>query len=688
MIEMLELRSQDIRFLIRGDQQPSGKIVIGTIDEKSIATLGRYPWPRVILAEVIRILSESGAKVIGIDLILTEPENNPEFQRIQKLITSFTTLGLLTDDPNHQAFFNELAEASEGVNYDMYLSEVIQKAGNVILAMIFGSSKNHSPKIESFDSAIYPIDFLNQSAAGVGFVNIIHDPDGAVRRAYPSLVFKDQMIPSFPVKIAQLYLNIPDHELRLVNGVHFQMGDIVMPLTKDNTFYINYYGNVETIPHISVSDILTEQFDKNLFKDKCVFIGGAAIGLGDHWANPFSGSFWGVELQATIADNLLSKQFVNRSDATKYIDICLIALFGLLVTFFSIRLRIAKTIFVPFLAILCYGIIVQMIFQINGTILLFVLPSIEIFTISFGIFLWRYVHEEREKRFIKEAFQHYIHPAVVERLIDHPERLQLGGEKKELTVMFSDIRNFTNISETISPEKLVKFINEYFTLMTDVIQNNFGTLDKYIGDAIMAIFGAPEDQKDHEFRACKTALLMFEALYQKRQQWIAEGFEQIRIGIGISSGEMIVGNMGSGRRFSYTVMGDPVNQAARLESISKYYGVKIIVSESVREKIKNTLTFRELDYIRVKGKSQPLRIFELIGKDYYTNGKYKYIQTFEAGLAAYRQKDLNEAIRLFDETLTYKPNDQPSIIYKKRCEDLKSSPSQKDWDYIFDISTK
>jgi len=348
------------------------------------------------------------------------------------------------------------------------------------------------------------------------------------------------------------------------------------------------------------------------FKDKIVFVGSAATGLGDHWANPFTPSFSGVETHATIADNLLTGRFLQSPAWTKYADAFILALTGIVLTMLLSKIRMQYFAPISFGFILLFILTNQIIFNYYRVILLWIYPILNMVFIALGIFVHRYLTEGHEKRLLKQAFQHYLNPSVVDRIIENPASLKLGGEKKELTVLFSDIRGFTAISESLAPESLMRFMNQYLTAMTDIVMSNEGTLDKYIGDSVMAFYGAPQEQHDHAIRACHCALRMIKFLGKKQKVWQEQGLPLIRVGIGINTGQMVVGNIGSDKRFDYTVMGDNVNIASRLESLTKDYGVTVIVSEYTQKKAKDEFDFRELGEVQIRGREKPIRIYALL----------------------------------------------------------------------------
>jgi adenylate cyclase len=309
-------------------------------------------------------------------------------------------------------------------------------------------------------------------------------------------------------------------------------------------------------------------------------------------------------------------------------------------------------------------------------------------TIYLGITVYRYITEEREKKKIRGAFQYYLTASVINEMLKDPSKLKLGGDKKDLTVLFSDIRGFTTISEKLTPEDLVHLLNEYLTEMTNLVFKYDGLLDKYMGDAIMAVFGAPLDQPDHALRACRTALGMMDELKKLQEKWADEGRPVFDIGIGINSGDMVVGNMGSDMRFDYTVMGDMVNLGSRLEGINKEYGTNIVISEYTYAVVKDALFCRELDSVRVKGKKLPVKIYELLGEKKDAEKWEKAVSLFEEGLSKYKQALWDEAIAAFRKVLEVRQDDAPAKLYIDRCEELKKNPPEGSWDGVFTMTRK
>jgi adenylate cyclase len=403
---------------------------------------------------------------------------------------------------------------------------------------------------------------------------------------------------------------------------------------------------------------------------------------------PFSTVYPGVEIHATVIDNILHQNFLIHSGWTKFLDICTIIVVGLIMGLAVPRMKAVAGIALSLALISAFVLANTAIFVRYNVWMNLIYPALTMMTIYLGITVYRYVTEEREKKKVRGAFQYYLTASVINEILKDPSKLKLGGDKKNLSVMFSDIRGFTSISEKLSPEELVRLLNEYLTAMTDVVFKYDGLLDKYIGDAIMAVFGAPLDQPDHALRACRTGIEMMSELRRLREKWAAEGRPDVNIGVGINTGDMVVGNMGSEMRFDYTVMGDSVNLASRLEGTNKEYGTNIIISEFTYEIVKDDLLCRELDAVRVKGKKLPVRIFELLGDKKDAAQWQEFVGRFETGLAKYRTGLWDEAIAAFRGVLDVKPADFPAKLYIDRCEALKEHPPVGEWDGVFTMTKK
>jgi adenylate cyclase len=467
------------------------------------------------------------------------------------------------------------------------------------------------------------------------------------------------------------------------------LGKLSIPTNEDGRVLINYRGPQKTFPHYSATDVIHGRVPPKAFQGKIVLVGATAIGIYDMRVTPFEHVFPGLEIHANVIDSILQGQFLHRPNWITLVDILIIAGVGLILGGLLPRVKALWGALVGgglFLSVLALG---KILFESQGVWMNLTYPTLNLVFIYLGVTGYRYMTEEREKKKIRGAFQYYLTASVVEEMLKNPDKLKLGGEKKDLTVLFSDIRGFTSISENMTPEGLVKLLNEYLTSMTDMVFKHDGLLDKYIGDAVMAVWGAPLDQPDHAKRACLTALDMLDELHRLQKKWSAEGLPVLNIGIGVNAGPMVVGNMGSARRFNYTVMGDSVNIGSRLEGLNKVYGTNIIVSQMTFEKVQEEFLGRELDLVRVKGKGLPVKIFELLAPKATASADQQALAgVFHAGLEEYRKRNWEKAREIWQSLLAKFPHDGPAKIYLERCETLSKNPPPPDWDGVYTMTTK
>ena len=715
-IRFMELKALDLRMVYRGAQPAGGETVIVTIDEKSLSELGRWPWPRTTIARLLETLKGFGAKAVGFDVVFAEPDANSSLRTVNDLSQEMRAAGV------QDARIVTLLEKQKKIaDTDATLTRTIERVKNVTLGYFFHITEREvghlaEAKIAaaaenianarfqmvralpgaseaSLIRAYAPQPSLPQfSAVAVnsGYFNAFPDSDGVIRWSPLAIKFGDNYYYSLPLAMLVQYLDWPMTVLNLAEygAESIQLGDREIPTDEMGRMLINYMGPAKTFPHYGISDILAGRVPAGAFKDKIVLVGATATGIYDLRVTPFSAVYPGVEIHATVIDNILRRNFLIHSGWTKFLDICVIVLVGLVMGFAVPRMKALSGVALSLALIGAFFAINAGIFIQTNVWMNLIYPILTMITIYLGITVYRYVTEEREKKKIRGAFQYYLTASVVNEILKDPSKLKLGGDKKHLSVLFSDIRGFTSISEKLSPEELVRLLNEYLTAMTDIVFKYDGLLDKYIGDAVMAVYGAPLDQPDHALRAGRTALEMMSELQRLQARWAAEGRPYVDIGVGINTGDMVVGNMGSEMRFDYTVMGDAVNLASRLEGTNKEYGTNIIISEFTYEEIKAELYCRELDAVRVKGKNRPIRIYELLGENGDADRFRPFVEPFEAGLQEYRGGHWDEATALFGKVLEVRPEDFPAKLYIERCEALRACPPGGDWDCVFTMTKK
>ncbi len=618
---------------IHGPQKSKDTVVVA-IDEPSFKEIGlRWPWPRSIHARLVEALEKHGAKVIAFDILFSEPSRDPQ--------------------------------------EDDIFANTVGKYNNIVLGFAYSlvNRKNFIEQIE-----VPPIQKLGERCNIIGLLNFYPDEDGVIRQGR--------------IVVNQNYTLAAGAVVTALKGKEDTINICPDP------FVIRFSGangGVETVSYYQALEP-DKYLPKNFFKDKMVFVGFASEaaveverGAVDAFPTPFfritRKLMYGVKIHANAAQTLLDRCPLRELDSRGIYTFLIFLLCSVGGYFF--RKRAIGVVLYPLIAIVVVIVTCFILFEMNRIYIPF--HAVLGFVCSHSFWaITEYSISAREKKFLRRAFSLYVPKELVNVIVRDPHLLRLGGERKEISILFSDIRDFTSFSERTSPEKLVRLLNEYLSDMTEEVFIHGGTLDKYIGDAIMALFGAPVYFEDHADRACKTALGMIKRLKAVSLNWKKEGIENLRIGIGVHTGEVIVGNLGSHQRFDYTAVGDNVNLASRLEGLSKIYNVPIILSESTVKGVKGKFFFRELDIVRVKGKKEPVRIFTLYSEDEYNED---LILMYEEILEVYRKGDFKRVILKCKELLKLYPNDGPtSVILNRSVLLLKESPST--WSGIWDIGTK
>ncbi len=683
-LNTLELKLLDMRFgLIEAANLQDSPIVIIKIDDQSDETvIDRWPWPRSYYAQIVKNLNDAGAKAIGIDVILDKPnQSNPEG--------------------------------------DEELAEVLETYDNVVLV---GKIVRDGMRNE----IIEPYETFTRNNSSWGLVSVENDIDGFYRRYLIATEYEDSLYNSFATELYKIYTDQKDLKITENEDSYIFSDSMVIPKFSGSSMLINFSGPAYSFPNYSFDYIvdsedfdLREDYDIDSFddpgmpefeippgikytgqlKDKIVLIGATMFELHDNFPTPYmtvkdsvgldkSIEMPGVELHANALLTMLNRDFLHQPST---IVVFLIVLLAVILTFLVTRfLPTLWSSIVTIAIIIVYILIAIYLFTENNFVLEIVNPVLIIAFSYVGHTLFHYLQTQQEKKMLRGAFAHYVPETVVQQIINHPETLQLGGEEREITVIFSDVAGFTSISEKLSPKELVVLLNEYLTAMTNIVLENNGIIDKYEGDAIMAEFGMPVPSKDHPQAACRTALQMQKRLAEMRKKWKADGRPELEARVGINTGDVIVGNMGSETVFDYTVMGDAVNLGSRLEGANKIYNTFIMISEWTNEYVKDEFYTRSLDLIRVKGKNKPVEVFELIEEKSVTlpENHIKMIERYNRGIQFYRKREWREAIESFEGALTAKPDDHPSKLYRKRCLEFKINDPGPGWDGVFTMTTK
>ncbi|MBN2008459.1 adenylate/guanylate cyclase domain-containing protein [candidate division KSB1 bacterium] len=667
----IELKLVDLRFRMRGEMPvDSSDIVIVAIDEQSFISLQKkWPFPRSYYARAIRNLSEAGARLIIFDVQFLEPADNGQ------------------DDV-------ELAAATKQGTDVIFAGQI---------AFEIASLNTFNPLV------VKPLKSLLDAGADWAYVNIDEDADGFIRRYRLFLRKVDHLYFPLALKALQVLQKTENDSIHVEQQDSIIVGNFTIPVYNNNSMLINYYGPTETFPTYSFASILddaefdlsededTDIFDiqkeSGIFKDKIVLIGASAEDLQDNKFTPFfdhngaKRKMPGVEIIANALNTMLNSNYIY--PLSSRLEFLIVLIFSIAAVIFSKKLKpylglLSSVTLIGLFLLFCFFIFTRYNLLANIT-----LPVLA-FTLSFSMgTINQVLTEQREKGVIRRTFQQYVARSVVDTMLKSGELPRFGGERRHLTVLFSDIRSFTTFSEKYPPEIVVQRLSEYLSAMVDVIFKHDGTLDKFVGDEVMALYGAPHYYENHAENACNTALEMIAELDYLKNKWALEKVEGFNIGIGINTGNVLVGNLGSVQLFDYTVIGDEVNLGARLEGANKFYSTTIIISESTYNEVRKKALMRELDIVRVKGKTKPVRIYELCGMHSLpTIVTDLLIKTYGYGLELYRQRKWELALKQFRDVLHHFPEDGPTLLQMQRCIRYMKHPPPENWDSIVDFSSK
>ena len=714
--ELIELKLYDLKFQYRGPLPAGKNVAIVAIDDDSLKSVGRWPWPREVVSALMKRLKEAQPRVIGLDIIFAEKSDTAVADSLDQVMQKLGQQGL-----GSEKVFCLLKEEKKACEYDRRLAETISQGPPAVLGFYF---KKVGPQVMSPEppEALSPtviqvssynmvrrlgqqekqlpiigaegvevnVPIISLAAAGGGYFNMIPDLDGAVRWYPLAIGYGPYVFAPLSLVTLQHYL---DNKPLMITISPFgvkevRLGRQLIPVDRYGRFYINYSGNSGSYPTYSAAAVLEGKLPPGALKDKIVLVGATAVGIYDMRTTPFSGVFPGVEIQATLMYNILRGNFLRSVSYSPIPELLIIIALGLLL---GLVLPYASALWIlGFSILLLQGYIISnyLIFRYLGVSLVLLYPLLEIVLVSAGVNVYSFLIEEKARASLKKAFQSYVAPSVVEEIIKHPEMLRLGGERRELTIFFCDIRGFTTLSESLEPEEVVNVLHGFLNPMSKIVVKHGGTIDKFMGDAIMALFGAPLHYPDHAGRACKTALEMQDTLKSLSQEWESKGLPHLKIGVGINSGVVSVGNMGSDTLFDYTAIGDNVNLASRLEGLNKTYNAEIIVSESTAKALDQSFILRELDCVRVKGKKQAVAIFELLSLAPADDDLTEFLHFYHQGLKLYKARQWDESIVEFKKALWIRPEDHQSLRYCSMAQKYGVDPPASDWECVAHMETK
>jgi adenylate cyclase len=708
-INRLDAIVYDAKLRLTMPNRPDSRLVIVDIDEKSLAEVGRWPWNRKRMAELVtQVFDHYGAGLLAMDVVFAEPDDSVELTALDDL-----ERGPLKGDA---AFRTAVREMRPRLDYDgqfaaalrrhpvvlgYFLSHGSRSSGALPPPVLRGSQLAHGgAELTHWSSYSGNLPRLQSAAAAGGHMEPVVDLDGVLRRVpllaehdgdyYEALALavvrqvrgQPPVVPGIPDAASDDYASMEWIDLPSPRG------SLRIPVDASAAALVPYRGYEGTFRYVSAVDVLKGRLDADALHGRIVLLGTTTLGLKDARATPVGGAFPGVEVQANLIAGMLDGTLKQRPRYLLGADALLFAAAALILVFVVPRLSPWRATLATLAVAGTLTAINLGLWQYENLVLpvaasLFLVVALYTLNMSYG-----YIVTSRDKRLIAGLFGQYVPPELVREMARNPAEYSLAGRSAELSVMFCDIHAFTRFSESLEPQQLTQLMNEYLTAMTGVIRSQRGTLDKYVGDAIMAFWGAPVDDPEHALHAVATALGMQRELVGLNRRFAERGLAPLRIGIGINTGTMTVGDMGSAVRKAYTVLGDAVNVGSRLENLTRHYGVGIIVGEDTRRTV-DGIAFRELDQVRVKGRVTPLTIYEPLGETGNIGAdRGAEIELWSQALARYRSRDWNAAQQLLETLATREPDCGLYRLFLKRIEAFRATPPGDDWNGVTTFETK
>lgn len=702
-VKLLRFQSFDLYQRTQPRTVKENQIVIVDIDESSLAQYGQWPWPRNVMAELVRKIVDSGAKVIGFDIVFAEADRLSPTHMARSLINlDPASKKRLERLPDHDTLLADAFRETQVVVSQSGLEKNTLTLANISPGKptIIKIGEDPNPFLISFAGLLPTIPKLGEAAAGHGVISISPEPDGIVRRVPAILRVGEHLLPAlslemFRVASGESHISVQS-EFEGVRGV--KIAETFIPTDKAGRVWV-HFARRNSQEYLSAVSLLKGERHSRTLQDKLVLIGTSAVGLGDIKVTPVDGNVPGVEVHAQMLSMMLGQSFLTRPNWILATEALSMFFLGLVIIYWVSRFRALSIIWMT--GSLFMGIIGASwyAYRVQGVL----------FDASFGVIgllgLYgylsynNYVREEQSQRRIRNTFSRYLSPTLVEQLAVNASQLKLGGETKIMTVMFCDVREFTSISEQFQsdPQGLTQLLNSLLTPLTEVILRHKGTIDKYMGDNIMAFWNAPLDDPDHAYNACQAAIEMVRSLEHlnairlRDAQAKNQPFIPLKVGIGINTGSCVVGNLGSQQRFDYSVLGDPVNIASRLEGQSKMYELEIVIGPQTAEQVRDRLALLEVDLITLKGKEKPARTYTVLGDHRLRSASeyQKLMKTHLAMLAAFRSREWLRARTLLKECRenSYAPLGVYEQ-YEERISHYQHQPPPPEWEGVFVATTK
>lgn len=683
-------------------QAASAPIVIIDIDETSLQHEGRWPWSREKIADLVIKLNEAGAAIIGFDILFGEAERNPALEVLENL------------DPNSK-LHSQLSSISLNYDRDYLLAETLSES-EAVLGYLFHYQYpltsgllpdalylNDQPDelisqlvIPKMTGYAAPIEILTQATSGGGFFSLAPDTDGVVRRAPMLARYENKLYSSLSLEMLRQYMFLDRVQLStstIAGKQHIEKiyldENLALPTDSSGQLLIPFRGPAETFPYIPAWQLLAGEADTDLLQGALVLVGTSAPGLFDLRATPVASVYPGVEVHANLLAAMLDKQFLQQPSWAPGANLVIALLAGLILALSLPWLAPLLQVLISFGVSVAIISITSWLWVAEGIVLALAGPLLLVFLLTVFNFVWGFFYESMTRHRLADMFGQYVPPQLVEEMSRHPGNFSFAGESRELSVLFSDIRGFTTLSESLAADELKVLLNRYFTPITGVIFDHRGTIDKYIGDLVMAFWGAPINDPDHALHSIQAAMKMLKVTNEISATFVSEGLPAISVGVGINSGLMNVGDMGSKYRRAYTVLGDAVNLASRLESSTKYYGVSLIVGERTHELASDHFVWRDLDIVKVKGKDKPVKIYQPICPiGDLTPELTAELTQLDQALKAFREQEFVQAESLFIQLHQAHPNTYQYSQYLERIQLFKEKPPAADWDGSWTRSDK
>ena len=687
--DSLDNRLRDYLFTIRGELPHNQNVVIVDIDETSIKSLGQWPWSRDKLAKILENLTLANVGIVGLDIVFAEEDRTSPHKILQDLKI------YKKDVPNYDLEFANIVENSPvilGYQFDLVKKDNANAKVPQIPAIFIEKDKpqDKSYLIEAYNT-ILNIPQIQDKAYSSGFFNNIPDDTGIIRSVPLIISYDDTIYPSLALEVIRV---INDTQKVVVqydeNGIsNIVLDDISIPTDRYGRMLINFRGPERSFKYISAIDIYNNSFDKSEIDGKIVLIGTSAAGLFDLRATPFDSIFPGVEVHANIIDNILMQDFIYKASWLDGANILIIFVLSIIVVMLTTYTTFWANpiIFISFST--SYLFLVYNLLFDYGIVLNILFPIATVLIASIMTTLFDYFYNIKKEEAIKAKFASKVSKNVMDDILKNIDKNEFSAKSKEVTIFFSDIRGFTNISEKLDAKELISFLNRYMQPMSEIIIKYQGTIDKFIGDAIMAYWNAPIDIKNHCDLALKASLEQLEVLEKLNVELQKENLPKIDIGIGLNTGTVIVGEMGSSLRSDYTVIGDTINLGSRVESLCKYYDSKLNISNFTKDKLQEKYIFRFLDLVKVKGKNEPVEIWQVLGKGEANESLKEELDLYHKAIEFYKNSDFINALEIFEslENNENKTNKNIYKIYITRCKEFIKTPP-KNFDGVYEHTTK